>query len=96
MIDVDQVLKVARLARLHLEESEIKKTQEKLNLLLQHFESLSTLNTEGVEPTYQGVVELALREDVPEAPLELASLAQNAPEFLDNSFKLPRVVGSAE
>lgn len=96
MIDREEVIKVARLARLHLSHDELTHVQQKLNLVLDYFQSLSALPTESVEPTYQGTSELSLREDVSEAPLDVAALAQNAPEFVENSFKLPRVVGSAE
>ena len=66
MIDRDQVLHVARLARLRLTDEELERMPGELSKILEHVEKMDELDLEGVEPTTH-VVELenVLREDVP-------------------------------
>ena len=66
MIDRDQVLHVARLARLRLDDDEIERMSSELSAVLDHIEKISELDLDGVEPTSH-VVELenVLRPDEP-------------------------------
>jgi aspartyl-tRNA(Asn)/glutamyl-tRNA(Gln) amidotransferase subunit C len=57
MIDRNQVLHVARLARLRLSEEEIPRMSSELSSVLDHIEKISELDLEGVEPTSH-VIEL--------------------------------------
>ena len=57
MIDRDQVLHVARLARLRLSDEEVDAMVEELPKILGHIETMEALDLEGVEPTSH-VVEL--------------------------------------
>jgi aspartyl-tRNA(Asn)/glutamyl-tRNA(Gln) amidotransferase subunit C len=90
MIDSDEVLHVARLARLALAEEEIEPMARELSHVLEHIERISELDLSDVPPTSH-VVELtgALRPDVsvPCLPREVA-LAQ-APEAGDGGFLVP-------
>ncbi|HWF72522.1 MAG TPA: Asp-tRNA(Asn)/Glu-tRNA(Gln) amidotransferase subunit GatC [Solirubrobacteraceae bacterium] len=87
MIDRDQVLHVASLARLALSEEEIDKMASELSDVLDHIEKIRELDLDGVEPTTH-VVDLvnALRPDEPEPclPVEVALAA--APEPVDGGF----------
>ena len=66
MIDRDQVLHVARLARLRLAEDEIEKMSRELSTVLDHIEKISELDLEGVRPTSHVVdLENVLRPDEP-------------------------------
>ena len=47
----DEVLHIARLARIGLSESDVAKFQEQLSEILDHFDALQRLDTEGVPPT---------------------------------------------
>ena len=51
MIDRDQVLHVARLARLRLDEGEIDRMARELSSVLDHIEKISELELDDVEPT---------------------------------------------
>ena len=51
MIDRDQVLHVARLARLRLDEDEIERMSRELSSVLDHIEKISELDLDGVPPT---------------------------------------------
>ena len=47
----DEVLHVARLARVGLTEEDVTRFRQQLSQILDHFESLSRIDTEGVPPT---------------------------------------------
>ncbi len=89
-IDRDQVLHVARLARLELADDEVDRVAGELSGILGHIETMSRLDLEGVPPTSHVVdVTDALREDVivPSLPREVA-LSQ-APDEADDGFRVP-------
>ena len=66
MIDREQVLHVARLARLELSEDEVSRMTGELSAILEHIEKISALDLDGVPPTTHVVdVPNALRPDVP-------------------------------
>ena len=90
MLDRDQVLHVARLARLQLTDPEVEKMAAELSKVLDHIEKISELDLDGVPPTSHVVdVVNALRADesVPSLSHE-AALAQ-APEPVDGGFGVP-------
>ena len=51
MIDRDQVLHVARLARLRLSDEEVETMTGELSGILEHVDRIGKLDLEGVEPT---------------------------------------------
>lgn len=90
MIDRDQVLHVARLARLELTEDEVGRMAGELSSILEHIERITALDLDGVQPTSH-VVEVgnALRADVPHASLPREVALAQAPEVLDDGFSVP-------
>lgn len=90
MIDREEVLHVAQLARLALSEEEIAPMARELSAVLEHVAKIGELSLDGVAPTSH-VVELtgALRPDErrPCLPREVA-LAQ-APEVGGEGFLVP-------
>jgi aspartyl-tRNA(Asn)/glutamyl-tRNA(Gln) amidotransferase subunit C len=90
MIDRDQVLHVARLARLRLTGEELERMPEELSKILDHVERMNELELEGVEPTSH-VVELqnVLREDVPRPSLTRERALEGAPDVADGGFRVP-------
>ena len=90
MIDRDQVLHVARLARLRLDEAEVETMTGELSKVLDHIEKISELDLEGVEPTSH-VVELenVLREDVPRPSLPREKALEQAPDSDGSGFRVP-------
>jgi aspartyl-tRNA(Asn)/glutamyl-tRNA(Gln) amidotransferase subunit C len=90
MIDREQVLHVARLARLELTDDEVERMAGELSGILEHIDAISALDLDGVPPTSHVVdVPDALREDVvrPCLPREVA-LAQ-APDADEDGFRVP-------
>ena len=90
MIDREEVLHVARLARLQLREEEIEPMARELSAVLDHVAKISELDLSDVPPTSH-VIEVtgALRPDEPRPclPRELA-LAQ-APAVSGGGFLVP-------
>jgi aspartyl-tRNA(Asn)/glutamyl-tRNA(Gln) amidotransferase subunit C len=93
MIDRDQVLHVARLARLELSESEIDRMTSELSDVLRHIEKIGELDLEGVAPTTH-VIDLvnALRPDEPEPCLPVEVVLAAAPEPVAGGFGVPSPV----
>jgi aspartyl-tRNA(Asn)/glutamyl-tRNA(Gln) amidotransferase subunit C len=90
MIDREQVLHVARLARLELSEEEVERMADELSTILDHIEKISELDLEGVPPTTH-VVEVAnaLRADEPRPSLPRDVVLAAAPEDADGGFAVP-------
>jgi len=90
MIDREQVLHVARLARLRLTDEEVDQMTGELSSILDHIERISALDLEGVEPTSH-VVELenVLRPDEPRPSLPREVALAEAPDADDRGFRVP-------
>jgi aspartyl-tRNA(Asn)/glutamyl-tRNA(Gln) amidotransferase subunit C len=95
MIDRDQVLHVAKLARLKVSDDEVDRMAEELSKILEHVETMNELDLEGVEPTSH-VVDLTnvLREDVPRPCLPRERALAGAPDAVDGGFRVPSPGGS--
>jgi aspartyl-tRNA(Asn)/glutamyl-tRNA(Gln) amidotransferase subunit C len=90
MIERDQVLHVAKLARLRLADDELDRMADEMSKILEHVETMNELDLEGVEPTSH-VVDLTnvLREDTPRPSLDRDSALEQAPDAADGGFRVP-------
>jgi len=86
----DDVLHVARLARLELSDDEVVRMTGELAKVLEHIARIGELDLEGVPPTSH-VVELgnALRPDVPRPSLDPEVALASAPAVADGGFAVP-------
>jgi aspartyl-tRNA(Asn)/glutamyl-tRNA(Gln) amidotransferase subunit C len=90
MIDREQVLHVARLARLELSDDEVATIAGELSAILDHIEKIGELDLDDVAPTTHVVdVPNALREDVPRPSLPREVALAQAPEVADDGFSVP-------
>lgn len=90
MIDRDQVLHVARLARLRLSEEEIEHLTGELSSILDHIEKIGQLDLDGVEPTSHVVaLENVLRPDEPTPSLPRETALDQAPDTDGVGFRVP-------
>lgn len=90
MIDSEQVLHVARLARLRLDGDEVERMAGELSGVLEHVDRIAALDLDDVEPTSHVVaLENVLREDEPVAGLTPEQALANAPDPDDGSFRVP-------
>ncbi len=89
-ISRDQVVHVARLARLALDEEQIDQMTGDLAQILGYMERLNEIDTSHVEPTSQvGVEVLALREDVPAQGIDRQTVLAQAPKPEHDGFAVP-------
>lgn len=90
MIEREQVLHVARLARLGLSDDEVETMAGELSGILEHVDRISELDLEDVEPTSH-VVELenVLRADEPHESLPREVALASAPDLVDGAFRVP-------
>jgi aspartyl-tRNA(Asn)/glutamyl-tRNA(Gln) amidotransferase subunit C len=90
-IGLDEVLHVAKLAELAVQESEFHRLVDQMNRIVSYVATLDQVPGDRIaEPFLAGPQSVPLREDV-EAPVPLAHLpAAIAPEFADGFFLVPR------
>jgi len=92
-IDAATVRKVARLARLHLDEARVEPLAQELSGILTWIEQLQEVDTEGVQPMASTeAVTLPMREDVVTDGGDPAKILANAPKADRNFFVVPKVV----
>jgi aspartyl-tRNA(Asn)/glutamyl-tRNA(Gln) amidotransferase subunit C len=90
MIDREQVLHVARLARLELSDDEVTKISGELSNILEHIEKIGELDLDGVPPTSHAVeLANALRPDEPQPCLPRDVALAQAPDVADDGFRVP-------
>jgi aspartyl-tRNA(Asn)/glutamyl-tRNA(Gln) amidotransferase subunit C len=90
VIERDEVLHVARLARLALSDEEIEPIARELSQVLDHAAKMGELSLEDVAPTSH-VVEMtgALRPDRPRPSLPRDVVLEQAPDAGDEGFLVP-------
>ena len=90
MIDREQILHVARLARLRLSEDEVERMNGELSGILDHIAKMAELDLDGVPPTSH-VVEVAnaLRPDEPRPSWPRETVLDAAPAVRDDGFEVP-------
>jgi aspartyl-tRNA(Asn)/glutamyl-tRNA(Gln) amidotransferase subunit C len=90
VIDRDQVLHVARLARLELTEDELERMAEELSTILDHVERMNELDLDGVEPTSHVVaLENVLRADESRPSWPREQVLEPAPDPDEGAFRVP-------
>lgn len=97
MIDIEQVRKVANLARLELTTEEEKEFLPQLNGILDYFQQLSELDTTNVPPTTRAIdVSNVTRSDELQPYPHRDALLGEAPEQDGDFFKVPQIMTSEE
>jgi aspartyl-tRNA(Asn)/glutamyl-tRNA(Gln) amidotransferase subunit C len=90
MLSRDQVLHVARLARLELTDEEIERFSGELSKVLDWIEKIGELDLEHVPPTSHVIdVENALRADEPRPSLPRDDALASAPDAALGGFRVP-------
>ena len=97
MIDIDQVRKVASLARLELSEAEQQQFTGQLNSILDYVQQLDELDTKDVPPTTRAIeVSNITRPDQLETFAEREAILESAPEREEDFFRVPKIMGGGE
>jgi aspartyl-tRNA(Asn)/glutamyl-tRNA(Gln) amidotransferase subunit C len=86
----DEVLHVARLARLALTEEEVERLGAQLNAILEAVGKVAELDLEGVEPTAHPLALVNVwAEDEPRPSLPIEEALANAPDREAGFFRVP-------
>jgi len=89
----EEVKHIALLARLGISDAEVEKFRGQLSNILENFDILSQVDTEGLAATTQSVVlENIYRPDESKPSLSVDEVLANAPDQEDNSFKVNAVL----
>jgi aspartyl-tRNA(Asn)/glutamyl-tRNA(Gln) amidotransferase subunit C len=97
MLEREQVVHVARLARLALDERELQKMASELSAVLDHVERIRELDLTDVQPTSHAVdVAGVMRADEPVPSLPRDVILAAAPEPVDGGFGVPSPGPSGE
>ncbi len=96
-ITKEEIVHVANLALLDLDEESIGKFAEQIDNILEYVDILNRVDTEGVVPTSHAIfLTNAFREDKVKEHLERNKALANAPEKEDGNFVVPKVIGFAQ
>ena len=89
----EEVLRIARLARLGLSEAEIDRMGEQLSDILENFEILKQVDTSDVPPTAQSIdLQNVLRDDEVAPSLPSGEILANAPRKEGDYFRVRAVL----
>jgi len=92
-ITKDEVLYVANLARLDLDEAAVEKFAGQIGHILEYIELLNQVDTKDVKPTSHAIaLTNAFRDDEEQEHLDRDRALANAPREEDGSFIVPKVI----
>ena len=88
----EEVLHIARLARLGVSDEDVEKASEQLSNILENFEVLQAVDTTDVPPTAQSIdLSNVFREDEECDSLPQEEILANAPQREEDSFRVRAV-----
>ena len=92
----DDVIHVARLARLELSDDEVELFTAQLRTVLDHAADVAALDLTHLEPSSHPIaLENVLRPDEPRPSLDRDEVLAQAPAVEDHQFRVPRIGGEA-
>ena len=92
-IDKNTILKIAKLSRIKIDDSEIDELSSELSAIVDWVEQLNEVNTKDVEPLSNvSMSKLPLRKDNANSQNNSKNILSNAPDKLENYFAVPKVV----
>lgn len=93
-ISRDDVIKLAALSSLQLDDSEIDGLRTDIEAILGYVEQLNELDTEGVVPAYQvtGLQNIFREDEITDTTVDREELLALAPERSGSSIKVPKVL----
>ena len=93
-ITKEELLHVAHLARLEIDDAAIEKFVDQIGTILTYVDQLKNVDTKDVRPTSHAIaLTNAFREDELKEHLVTEKALANAPDKDDGSFIVPKVVG---
>jgi aspartyl-tRNA(Asn)/glutamyl-tRNA(Gln) amidotransferase subunit C len=88
-----EVLHVAKLARLNIDEADVDRFADQIGTILDYVDTLNQVDTTGVAATsHATAMTNAFREDLEREHLDQDTALANAPEKDDGAFAVPKVI----
>jgi aspartyl-tRNA(Asn)/glutamyl-tRNA(Gln) amidotransferase subunit C len=92
-VTLQDVEKVAKLARLEVTQAEKEAFAKQLSQILTHVETLKRYDTNGIEPTATVLGQAnVFREDIVRSSLAVDQALANAPQREGDGFSVPRII----
>lgn len=92
-ITKEEVLHVANLARLDMDDSDIDRFADQIGTILDYVDTLRQVDTKGIAATSHAITQTnAFREDELRDHLDPQSALANAPEKDEGAFVVPKVI----
>ncbi len=90
---IDEVKKIADLARIDFSEAEMEQMSKELDAIVHYVEQLRSVDTEGIEPIAQvtGLVNV-VRQDEEKQMFTTQETLSNAPQANEVAFLVPKAV----
>ena len=91
--DKNSTIKLAKLARLSVNDNQLNILEKDLKSILKFIDQLKEINTEDIDPTSNSLDQkLILRDDIAENTLSNEDLLKNVPESELGFFVVPKVI----
>ena len=96
-IDEPLVRHIGKLSRIELTDEQVSTFGRQLSAILEYFDKLSELDTDGVEPMAHAVeLRNVLADDAPGESLTPEAALANAPKRDGDFFMVPKVIGDSQ
>ncbi len=93
MLSPEEVRHIAQLARVGMTDADVERLQTQLSQILEHFEQLKQLDTEGVPPSAHAVpLHSVMRDDIAAPSLAQDEILANAPQQEEGSFRVRAIL----
>jgi len=96
-IDTELVRHIGVLSRIELTDEQVRAHAVQLGAILEYFDKLNELDTDGVEPMAHALeAHNVLADDTPRDSLAPDQALANAPDRDGDFFKVPKVIGDSQ
>ena len=91
----EEILKLARLSRLHLNEDEVQEFTDEIGKIIDFVKVLDNVDVSGLRPTYQvtGSENITRSDEVIDYKINQEDLLKNLPDREGNLIKVKRMIG---
>lgn len=98
MITKEEIIKIAKLSKLHVEENELESYSEQISKILHYMSQLNEVDTENVDEFSNKLFNNSqnLRQDSIESSLDREKALKNAPESDGVYNKVPKIINEED
>ena len=91
----EEILKLARLSRLHLNEDEVQEFTDEIGKIIDYVKVLDNVDVSGLRPTYQvtGSENITRSDKIIDYKINQEDLLKNLPDRKSNLIKIKRMIG---